>query len=152
MKRKLMSQSEIISKYQSGLTLAQVGQLAGRSASGVHSIITKAGIACRSRGRPRQIDMEQLHRVRSAACEVFGVSIEDLLSKCREREIVVARQAIALIATQCGMSLDQIGTVMNRDHTTILHSRRAATERLKDRDFAWRVERVRSMSVASNTA
>jgi len=53
----------------------------------------------------------------------YGVSIEDIKGKCRKRKIVKPRQVIMfLLRTKARMVLSDIGEVMNRDHTTVIHS------------------------------
>jgi chromosomal replication initiator protein len=53
----------------------------------------------------------------------YGVSIEDIKGKCRKRKIVKPRQIIMfLLRTKARMVLSDIGEVMNRDHTTVIHS------------------------------
>ena len=53
----------------------------------------------------------------------YGISIEDIKGKCRKRRIVKPRQVIMfLLRTKARMVLSDIGEVMNRDHTTVIHS------------------------------
>jgi len=53
----------------------------------------------------------------------YGVTISELKGKCRKRTIVKPRQVIMfLLRTKARMVLSDIGDVMNRDHTTVIHS------------------------------
>jgi chromosomal replication initiator protein len=53
----------------------------------------------------------------------YGVTINELKGKCRKRKIVKPRQVIMfLLRTKARMVLSDIGEVMNRDHTTVIHS------------------------------
>jgi chromosomal replication initiator protein len=53
----------------------------------------------------------------------YGVTINELKGKCRKRRIVKPRQVIMfLLRTKARMVLSDIGEVMNRDHTTVIHS------------------------------
>jgi chromosomal replication initiator protein len=53
----------------------------------------------------------------------YGVTIAELKGKCRKRRIVKPRQVIMfLLRTKARMVLSDIGEVMNRDHTTVIHS------------------------------
>lgn len=53
----------------------------------------------------------------------YGVTISELKGKCRKRRIVKPRQVIMfLLRTKARMVLSDIGEVMNRDHTTVIHS------------------------------
>jgi chromosomal replication initiator protein len=53
----------------------------------------------------------------------YGVTINEIKGKCRKRRIVKPRQVIMfLLRTKARMVLSDIGEVMNRDHTTVIHS------------------------------
>lgn len=53
----------------------------------------------------------------------FGVSVADLRSKSRRRELVRARQAFCLAGRKLtDASLKAIGGMISRDHTTVMHS------------------------------
>lgn len=54
----------------------------------------------------------------------FGVSIDQLRSKTRKREVVLPRQSIATACKLlCNCSLKEVGLQLGgRDHSTILHS------------------------------
>jgi chromosomal replication initiator protein len=53
----------------------------------------------------------------------YGITINELKGKCRKRRIVKPRQVIMfLLRTKARMVLSDIGEVMNRDHTTVIHS------------------------------
>ena len=62
--------------------------------------------------------------IMQTVCEYFSVSMDDLTSATRRREITVPRQiAMYLTRDLTDMSLPQIGTAFgNRDHTTVLHA------------------------------
>ena len=59
-----------------------------------------------------------------AACEIAGISIEDARSPSRKREISYRRFHVMAILRSWGRSLPQIGRILNRDHSTILHGLR----------------------------
>lgn len=62
----------------------------------------------------------------SDCADEFGVTVADILSPSRKKNFVIARRKIAWTLYKRGtFSLNQIGRLMNRDHTTILHSIRA---------------------------
>ena len=55
--------------------------------------------------------------------EYFQVTVEAMKSKNRSREITVPRQiAMYLIREMNGMSLPSIGSLFDRDHTTVMHA------------------------------
>lgn len=53
----------------------------------------------------------------------YGVAIKDIKGRSRKREIVKPRQVIVfLLRTKAKMKLTDIGQVLERDHTTVIHS------------------------------
>ncbi len=65
-------------------------------------------------------------------CSKYGVSMLDLLSHRRDRQIVKARyEAFWRCRVETTMSLTQMGTRFNRDHTSCLHGIRKHTERIE---------------------
>lgn len=53
-----------------------------------------------------------------------GVTVADLISPTRRRPVVAARFECFELLRQQGRSLNQIGSIFNRDHTTVLHGLR----------------------------
>lgn len=79
-----------------------------------------------------------LREVQSA----FGVTHEEILGPCRKRHFVRARQMVCLLLRQhASFSLPEIGRVLKRDHTTVLHNVRAA-ESNTDRVFVSTFNRI----------
>jgi len=74
--------------------------------------------------RMSKSEKEQLAKdILSTVTNYYGVSIEDIKGKCRKRKIVKPRQIIMfLLRTKARMVLSDIGEVLNRDHTTVIHS------------------------------
>lgn len=66
-------------------------------------------------------------------CEHFGVSPEDISSRKRNSEIVLARQVIMYLCRNLvDISLESIGKKLgNKDHTTVLHGVNKITEELE---------------------
>ena len=62
--------------------------------------------------------------VMQTVSDYYGLTLNDLISPTRKREITVPRQiAMYLTRELTGMSLPQIGSVFGgRDHTTVMHS------------------------------
>jgi chromosomal replication initiator protein len=57
-----------------------------------------------------------------AVARYFGVSVEELKSKARHKQIVVPRQiAMYLLCEDARLSTPEAGRLLNRDHTTVLH-------------------------------
>ena len=64
---------------------------------------------------------------------IYGFSEDDLQSDSRARDLSHVRQEIMWEANKIhGRSFPDIGRVLNRDHTTILHGVRAHEERIKE--------------------
>lgn len=56
-----------------------------------------------------------------AVAAVYQTTPADLLSSCRARSFVEARQCVYLVARRCTrLSLSELGRALNRDHTTVL--------------------------------
>jgi hypothetical protein len=88
----------------------------------------------------RVTDRKRIADVVSAAAEVFGVSVDDLLSPSRKRSVAYPRfAAFHILHKVIRLSLPTIGKTFKRDHTTILSGvRKAAILRRKDPAFAGR--------------
>ncbi len=73
-----------------------------------------------------------VERIQGATCELFGITREELLSTARAARVAWPRQlAMYLAREHTGASLPAIGTAFGgRNHTTVLHACRRATERL----------------------
>lgn len=54
-------------------------------------------------------------------CEHFKFNPEELKSHDRHKELVDKRQKIAKLLRVMGLSYPQIGSMMNRDHSSIMH-------------------------------
>lgn len=69
------------------------------------------------------------YQVLKKVSEKTGISIEDLQSKKRKREIVDARQVYCRRCCEyTRASLSKIGSLINRDHATVMHGRSKAYE------------------------
>jgi len=66
-------------------------------------------------------------------CALWGVVVDDLKGPCRAIEFAAPRQAFMLLCRRhCKhLSLPQVGRILNRDHTTVLHGLRKAKERIE---------------------
>jgi chromosomal replication initiator protein len=69
-----------------------------------------------------------------AICRYFGVSLEDLRGKARDRRVIVPRQVAMYLLREDGkLSLPEIGNLLGgRDHTTVLHGNRAVVSSLQN--------------------
>ena len=80
--------------------------------------------------------------VLEATAETFGLKVADLTGTSRTSVTVAARQAAMLILRDYipWLSLQEIGRILQRDHTTIIYGVQAARER-------GRVEKVYQQAV-----
>lgn len=75
----------------------------------------------------------------------FDVSVSQILSKCRSREVVLPRQiAMYLSKKLTNMSLSEIGGYIGgRDHTTVIHANRKISKLLKrDRNILLSIKKL----------
>ena len=58
----------------------------------------------------------------TAVARYFGVKTDDLKGRARNKQIVVPRHiAMYLLREDAHLSSPEIGRLLNRDHTTVLH-------------------------------
>jgi len=81
-----------------------------------------------------------LHEIQEIVFEITGATEEQMRSRTRKREIVMARQAIMSFYRRIGknISLREAGEVYDKDHATVLHSIKTMTE-LNDTSKQFRV-------------
>lgn len=61
-------------------------------------------------------------QILNVVSDVFGLSVDQIVSKSRKREIVWARQcAMYLLRKTLQMTLTDIAKELNRDHATVMH-------------------------------
>jgi len=51
-----------------------------------------------------------------------GFTRQDILSTCKTKKLVLARQDCIAMFRSRGLSTPQIGRIMGRDHSTIIHA------------------------------
>lgn len=80
-----------------------------------------------------------VEKIRDAVCEYFSLSVDEISTKSRKREVVQARQIAMYLSKQMTKnSLSSIGfTIGQRDHATVLHACKIVTD-LMDIDKAFR--------------
>jgi chromosomal replication initiator protein len=80
------------------------------------------------------------------SAEYFGLPVAELTGRNRSAKIALPRQIIMyLMREEIGASFPQIGQVLNRDHTTVMHGiGRIADELAQDSDLAKTVNALRS--------
>ena len=64
----------------------------------------------------------RFQRIIMAVAEHFDISTRLMMSKSRQRELVLARNmCMYIMKTYFNMTLKEIGRTFNRDHTTVIH-------------------------------
>ena len=83
-----------------------------------------------------------------AATRIFGVTVDDLKGKGRSGNLIRPRHVIYYLAnTELKLSLSNIGRLMNRDHTSILHGVNSVREKMRsDMGLAKDCEKVLILS------
>ncbi len=91
---------------------------------------------------PRRVTPELIMQV---VCEHFGVTMEDMVSSRRSREISEPRQiAMFLCRDMIGLSTTSIGAAFGkRDHTTVMHACNKVAKDMESADGRKRVEDLR---------
>ncbi len=92
--------------------------------------------------------------VLQAVARYFGVRVDDLKGKARHKEIVVPRQvAMYLLRADGRLSTPDIGRLLNRDHTTVLHGASlVAADIARDGPSRSTVRGVRAVLAAAHAA
>lgn len=90
--------------------------------------------------RPKIDIREQRHQwgdVMRCVCQVFQLTPDDIYSTTRKQQIIYARHTFNHICrTRLNMSLESIGRIINRDHSTIIHSVRQTNDLIEyDKQF-----------------
>lgn len=67
--------------------------------------------------------------------DIFGIKVEDILSKSQSREIVLPRQiAMYLLRKELKMPFIKIGTIFSRDHSTVMSSIKQIDKGIESQD------------------
>lgn len=86
------------------------------------------------------IDEEKEHsltpqKILELVADIFGIKVEDILSKSQSREVVLPRQiCMYLLRKELKMPYIKIGGVFSRDHSTVMSSIRQITRSIESQD------------------
>jgi len=113
-----MSRKDIVSPYvYPGLTIGQA---------------TKSQIKKNARYHKLTLKKEEILEIISEEC---GVNVNDVMKKIRKSELVKVRHMYsAILRKYYGFSYPKIGEIMDKDHTTIIHSVDAFKNRYKNEE------------------
>ena len=94
-----------------------------------------------------------VHEIVEAACVAFGIGRNEVMSDRRDRAATRARQAAMFLAKEMTpLSLPQIGRLLNRDHTTVIHAARVMPQLIADDGLlAAKVRRTRRLAALRAT-
>lgn len=67
---------------------------------------------------PREKNLKDIENL----AEGYGYTAADMLGKSRFKRVVAVRRLCILMLREKGYSTTEIGRVMNRDHSTIVHA------------------------------
>ncbi|WP_395652482.1 helix-turn-helix domain-containing protein [Brevundimonas sp.] len=67
---------------------------------------------------PRQINLEAITEI----AEAHRLTLEDILGKSRHKYLVMVRRKCVVMLREKGYSTTEIGRIMKRDHSTIVHA------------------------------
>ena len=69
--------------------------------------------------------------IRDQICRMRGISLDEIRGERKTRRLFIPRQEICYrVYANTGLSWTQIGRLINRDHTTVIHSVRRYEQRL----------------------
>ena len=94
------------------------------------------------------VRMATLSEILESATLCFGVTVEDMVGRSKREDVLFARHAFCLAARMLTpATVVAIGTVLNRDHATVLHSCKVADALIETGygDFKSRFEKLKSM-------
>lgn len=100
-------------------------------------------------------DLERyaLASILRAICEQFDVTKEELLSKRRHQSLVLPRHIMYYLAYRfTGYTLPKLGSLLERDHTTILYAHDKIIQNKKhDNDLALQIEHAHMLALTHET-
>lgn len=67
---------------------------------------------------PRQKNLDAIDQI----AQDHGYTVEDILGHCKLKKLVEVRLWCVLMLRGKGYSTTEIGRIMNRDHSTIVHA------------------------------
>jgi len=67
---------------------------------------------------PREKHLQAIAEI----ADKHGYNVEDILGPCRHKHLVIVRRECVAMLRAKGYSTTEIGRIMKRDHSTIVHS------------------------------
>ena len=67
---------------------------------------------------PRQKNLNDIEEIANE----YDYTTQDILGKCKTRHLVMVRRKCVVMLREKGYSTTEIGRIMQRDHSTIVHA------------------------------
>lgn len=67
---------------------------------------------------PRERNLAEI----DAIAELYGYTVDDILGKSKLKALVAVRRKCAVMLRDKGHTMTEIGRILRRDHTTIVHA------------------------------
>jgi len=77
-------------------------------------------------------------------CSIYGITEDEIKSSARPRHIVIPRQLCMVALLKTGLTLESVGMLFNRHHSTVLYSKRIVESMIdvKDEVYMEYIERL----------
>lgn len=75
---------------------------------------------------------DKLESLLSVICDKLGVTVAEAKGTIRDAEIVRARQIYCYMAKEMGYTYKKIGSIINRDHATVIYACKVVSNRKFD--------------------
>lgn len=95
-------------------------------------------------------DLDRLPRLLVEFCAVMGITAQAVRGRTRIRSVVVVRHVFAWFLAECsGLTLQAIGSFLDRDHTSVIHARRNVDKLLEvhDPEICFAVESIQQIAL-----
>lgn len=78
---------------------------------------------CNLQNKMKQDKIDIFNQALFAVCEDYNITVKELLSSSRKREIVLPRQIVMYKLSKLGFTLLEIAKLFGgKDHTTVMHA------------------------------
>ena len=83
-------------------------------------------------------DKSKVNIITKIIPEYFGIKMSDITGRSRESEFVKARHIYcAMVKGMTGLPFTKVGELVNRDHTTVIHSCKVMQDARDTKDVLW---------------
>ncbi len=75
--------------------------------------------------------------IKGSVCKVFGITVEDIISDTRRRDVVVPRQVAMYFMYKRKMRMEAIGEIFGRTHGTVVNANKAVQNMIDTKDYLY---------------